>query len=31
MIEKITKFAEDLKSNLRLLTYGEAATKNSIT
>jgi len=30
MIEKITKFIEDLKSNLRLLTYGEEATKMSI-
>ncbi len=30
MIEKITTFAENLKSNLRLLTYGEEATKLSI-
>ena len=30
MIEGITKFVENLKSNLRLLTYGEEATKQSI-
>ena len=30
MIEEITKFVENLKSNLRLLTYGEEATKQSI-
>lgn len=30
MLEEITKFVENLKSNLRLLTYGEEATKQSI-
>lgn len=30
MIEKISAFVEDLKSNLKLSTYGEEATKQSI-